>query len=82
MVVKEALHNVVKHAGASIVTIAFREQDKLIVTIGDNGKGIDLQHIRPYANGIDNMKKRMESIGGQIQLLRDNGTLIIMQVPV
>jgi signal transduction histidine kinase len=82
MVVKEALHNVVKHAGASIVTIAFREQDKLIVTIGDNGKGIDLQHIRPFANGIDNMKKRMESIGGQIQLLRDNGTLIIMQVPV
>jgi signal transduction histidine kinase len=82
MVIKEALHNVVKHAGASVVTIEFKEQDILMVSIGDNGKGIDLQHIRPFANGIDNMKKRMDSIGGQIQFSGDGGTLIIMQVPV
>ena len=82
MVIKESLHNVIKHAEASVVTIEFKEEEKLKVTIGDNGKGIDIYNIRPFANGIDNMKKRIESVGGQIQLLKDGGTVIIMLVPV
>ncbi|MGZ3811893.1 MAG: sensor histidine kinase [Mucilaginibacter sp.] len=82
MVIKEALRNVLKHAGASVVTIEFKEQDKLIISIGDNGKGFDTHYIRPFANGIDNMKKRMDNIGGQIQVLNDHGTRIIMHVPV
>jgi signal transduction histidine kinase len=82
MVIKEALHNVIKHAEASTVTITFKEQEQLLVSIIDNGKGIDLDHIRPFANGMDNMKKRMESIEGRVQIVKNGGTVIILQVPI
>ena len=83
MVIKEALHNVIKHAGAKTVTIEFREQqNKLEVCLRDDGKGIDMDNIRPFANGLENMKKRMESVGGQTAIFKDNGTVIIMQVPL
>jgi signal transduction histidine kinase len=82
MVIKEALHNVIKHAEATVVRIEFTAKSQLTVTIQDDGKGIDFNNIRPFANGIDNMKKRMESIGGQIRVSNDNGTFITAQVPV
>jgi signal transduction histidine kinase len=83
MVIKEALHNVIKHAHAKTVTIEFKErQDQLEVCINDDGTGIDVDNIRPFANGLENMKKRMESVGGQIAIFKDNGTAIIMHVPL
>jgi signal transduction histidine kinase len=83
MVIKEALHNVTKHAGAKTVTIEFKEEQRqLKVYISDDGKGFDTANIRPFANGLENMKKRMESIDGQIEIFKDNGTNIIMQIPL
>jgi signal transduction histidine kinase len=82
MVIKEALHNIIKHAGATIVTIEFKIEQQLSVSIKDNGKGIDTGNIRPFANGLDNMKKRMDSIGGQIAIYKNNGTVIEIQVPI
>jgi signal transduction histidine kinase len=82
LVVKEALFNVVKHAGASAVTIEFKEQGMLMVTIKDDGIGIDKNNIRPFANGINNMTKRIESIGGSINICSTNGTVITIGVPL
>jgi signal transduction histidine kinase len=82
MVIKEALHNITKHAGATSVTITFKDQSILEVRIHDNGKGIDMDHIRPFANGLENMKKRIESIGGQIRIFNENGTVIMVQAPI
>ena len=33
----------------------------------DNGVGIDLEKIRQFGNGLKNIAKRMESIGGTYQ---------------
>lgn len=85
LVIKEALRNIVKHAGATEVIIRFsRNNDKkeLTVSIADNGKGIDLTNIRPFANGLENMKKRMADINGQILIESNNGTDISITVPV
>jgi signal transduction histidine kinase/sugar lactone lactonase YvrE len=85
LVIKEALRNIVKHAGATEVSISFArntEKNKLTVIITDNGKGIDIKNIRPFANGLENMKKRMADINGDFSIKNENGTEISIMVPV
>ncbi len=77
LVVKEALQNVVKHAGASQVHIILsKEPDGFSLVIHDNGKGIDLNNIRQFANGLKNMKKRMNDVDIEFAIENDNGTRI------
>ncbi len=82
MVIKEAIHNVVKHADASIVQIHFFQTKQVEVLISDNGKGIDLNNIRAFANGINNMKERIETVGGSFEIRNNLGTEIKISLPV
>jgi signal transduction histidine kinase len=41
LVTKEAVHNIIKHAGASFVAMTIEVNGELSVTITDNGRGID-----------------------------------------
>jgi signal transduction histidine kinase/ligand-binding sensor domain-containing protein len=82
LILKESLHNVVKHAKATTVTITFTVQENLVVTIADNGKGIDIENIRPFANGLENMKKRIASVGGSISIENNKGAVIYLNVPL
>jgi signal transduction histidine kinase len=65
MAVKEAVHNVIKHAGASelVVRIEFAN-NVLKILLKDDGRGFE-QSSQGGGNGLTNMKQRMESIGGQ-----------------
>ena len=78
--VKEVLHNVVKHAGATTVDITVTISRDLCILIHDDGKGIDLDSIRRFGNGLNNIKKRMTEIGGHAMFKNDNGTSVILQV--
>jgi signal transduction histidine kinase len=79
LVVKEALHNVVKHSGAKEVAMNFFQEGKRIqFTIHDNGKGIDPEKINTFGNGLRNMKKRMEDLGINYKIENKNGTLITL----
>lgn len=63
---KECLHNVVKHAHASKVTVLAQSSDNGVrICIHDNGQGFDPELVRSHGNGIYNMQKRMEQIGGE-----------------
>ncbi|MCZ2458047.1 MAG: histidine kinase [Chitinophagales bacterium] len=79
---KEALNNVLKHSGASSVSIDIAVNPNLRIRIVDNGKGIDMDHIRRFGNGLKNMSKRMEDIGGSFQIENNNGTLVTLQSPL
>jgi signal transduction histidine kinase len=67
LVVKEALHNVLKHARASEVTVAVTESAGVLeIAIADNGCGFDAatsSESRP-GDGLKNMPKRMAKVGG------------------
>jgi signal transduction histidine kinase len=78
--VKEVLHNVVKHAGATTVEITVTISRDLCILIHDDGKGIDLDSIRRFGNGLNNIKKRMTEIGGYAMFKNENGTSVILQV--
>ncbi len=86
LAVKEALHNIVKHADASevqvVVTLAGQD---LLVRIRDNGRGFSSPVPGSVASGHDgltNLQTRLDEIGGQ--LLRESqpgqGTLLVLSV--
>ena len=82
LVIKEALHNIVKHACATKVCISFELNNELSVSIHDNGKGVDTAALRRFGNGLKNMQQRMESIGGTFEIINNDGTTIHLQCPV
>jgi len=64
MIYKEGISNVIKHAGATKVEIKiFKEKNKLVLTILDNGKGFDT-NARNSGNGLKNIKERAKSFKG------------------
>lgn len=83
LVAKEALNNVVKHSGASEVTIQLRlkeveftgksEKLALTLTIQDNGKGFATSEDAASGNGLLNMRKRIESTGGCLEVHSEMG---------
>lgn len=79
--VKESLHNVVKHARAGTVTIHITIGKNLEVVIHDDGVGIDHGNIRPFSNGLSNIQKRMEEVGGNVEFENNKGTKVTLKVP-
>jgi signal transduction histidine kinase/streptogramin lyase len=70
---KEALHNVVKHSGATEVSLALAMAESgFSLTLRDNGRGFSPDHLpapRPgHGNGLKSMRQRLEKIGGLCDL--------------
>ena len=80
--VKESLNNVVKHAKATSVKIEILINDELIIRIVDDGVGIDLTHIRQFGNGLQNITRRMKSIGGVFKIENHQGTTTTLILPI
>lgn len=74
LVVREALNNVVKHAGASTVSMRVELKDGLLrVVVADDGRGFDPGDVQADSNGVLNMRERMAEIGGQWQIAGEPG---------
>jgi signal transduction histidine kinase len=80
--VKECLHNIVKHAGATKTVLTICLKDQLIISIHDNGHGIDWKKTRPFSNGIMNIKKRMKEAGGTVEFKNEEGTMVVLKIPL
>ncbi|MGK2862037.1 MAG: 7TM diverse intracellular signaling domain-containing protein [Chitinophagaceae bacterium] len=80
--VKETLNNLLKHSHATELKIDFQIGKSLSIIISDNGVGIDLQKIRQFGNGLKNIAKRMESIGGSFKIESNDGTITTLQLPL
>jgi signal transduction histidine kinase len=84
LIFKEAINNIVKYSNADEVSIELSCQaDNLILNIIDNGIGFDERNIKS-GNGLGNMRKRTESLGGEIKIDSKNqeGTQIRLKIPV
>lgn len=76
LVIKEALNNVLKHAGASEVRLGITVFDSgLSVVIEDNGCGFDVSTMMAGrdGNGLKNMRKRVEDLGGTLSMVSEPG---------
>jgi signal transduction histidine kinase/ligand-binding sensor domain-containing protein len=82
LTIKEALHNIVKHAKADNVIVNIEIDKNLRIAIQDDGAGFDGGNIRPFSNGLNNMQKRMKDILGKLEIIHGNGTTIVLSVPL
>jgi signal transduction histidine kinase len=82
LTVKESLHNVVKHAAATKVEIEFNVNDSLAVRIKDDGRGFKSMPNYQGGNGLLNMKKRIEQLGGSMNLTNGDGVTLQFSVPL
>lgn len=82
MVIKEAIHNVVQHAHAKVVTIHMESYpDKIIMEIADDGVGLPPPDRLLPGNGLENMKSRAAGIGGTCEFLKpDSGRGLIVRL--
>ena len=80
--VKEVLHNIVKHSKAKNVSIAivFAEQTWTI-EIRDDGIGFEPTHKNYSSNGLANITKRIETVGGIVTWKVINGTEVKFTLP-
>lgn len=87
---KEALNNVVKHAAAKEVSLTVTaDESSLNIEIADDGRGLsaakagppDVDRLSP-GNGLQNMRDRMEEIGGVFSISDrpGGGTLVAFRL--
>lgn len=85
LTIKESLHNIAKHAWCNTVTITIKEHVQAFdVTITDDGKGFDPEKVRLFANGITNMRNRVEQAGGTFLVISEpgKGASMLITMPV
>lgn len=82
-VLREALSNVVRHAGASEVEVVLRAIDGVVeLTVRDDGRGVE-GTVRPAGLGLVNLRERARTLGGDLEVgPRDGGgTTLVWRVP-
>ena len=85
-IVQELLNNIIKHAHAGNAIVQFiRDENRLSVTVEDDGKGFDVNSIETDKHtGIENIKSRVAYLSGTIQIesMPDTGTTVMMDFPL
>ena len=82
---REALANVVKHAGASTASVRVEPGiDKVVVEIRDDGHGFDPAGHHPGHYGLESMQGRADAIGARLTIssAADAGTLVRVETSV
>jgi signal transduction histidine kinase len=83
LVVKEAVHNAIKHSKASDITLSVQIGHYLAISITDNGTGFNTELNKLTGNGLNNYKKRMLLLKGTVTLESGpKGTTVTFQVPL
>lgn len=69
-IIQELLNNAVKHSGASIILAqVIRQQDRVTITIEDNGKGFDTANLEQMRTaGLRNISSRVNYLHGSLDI--------------
>jgi signal transduction histidine kinase len=84
-IVQEALTNVIKHAGATRVTIMLVQKGNAVsLIVQDDGAGFDPQDVREGGLGLTGMRERVSLLGGRLSVesTEGAGTMLSAEVPV
>lgn len=78
LVLREAVTNIVRHAGASECSIEVSTaKDSTRLVIADDGRG----DIRQEGNGLRGMRERVRELGGSLSLESHRGTRLRIELP-
>jgi signal transduction histidine kinase len=81
LVVKEAVHNIIKHSGADKIKVTITFKEKLVITVSDNGKGMNSENYIA-GNGWKNMQQRMKKLNGVFLVKKEEGLTLIFEIPI
>jgi PAS domain S-box-containing protein len=85
-IVQEGLTNILRHAQATRVSVAMKEEDGILVLkMSDNGRGITPAEVSNKKSlGLLGMRERAHLIGGQVDIagLEGGGTTLHVRVPL
>jgi signal transduction histidine kinase len=80
---REALQNVATHANATEARVTLQlDDDSLVIIITDNGRGFDAERAGSEGNGLSNIRRRLDDIGGRAEIISapGNGTTVRLVV--
>jgi signal transduction histidine kinase/Flp pilus assembly protein TadD len=83
-IIQEGVNNALKYAEPSKIELSVEQKEqKLKLIINDNGKGFDEDEVE-FGNGLFNMEKRAEAIGGSFELHAaiGEGTSLVLEIPM
>jgi signal transduction histidine kinase len=83
-IVREALHNIIKHSGSDhALCRIIVEAEQLTLAITDQGEGFDPQALVGNGYGLRGMQERAEALGGRLKINSQAGvgTAISIQIP-
>jgi signal transduction histidine kinase len=83
-ILQESLQNCIKHAAASSIYVAFEiKEDKMVITIQDNGRGFDTAKSKKGI-GHKNIKSRVNKIKGRwyLRSAPGIGTTVLLEIPL
>jgi len=73
-IIQELLNNIVKHANASEALVQLmRQDDRLSITVEDNGKGFDPSTVSTRGAGLSNVRSRVDYLKGEMDLRSEPG---------
>jgi len=88
-VLQEALTNVLKHAGATRITVSTHIEEatgRAVISVADDGHGFVRETtagVRPRGRGLENMRRRAEAVGGSIAIdSGPGGTRVALSLPL
>lgn len=85
LIYKEILHNIIKHAQATDLDIISEiNENKLTLTVKDNGIGFNPESIESDGIGLQSMQRRAASVNGSLEISTKpgRGTAVTLSVPI
>lgn len=82
---QEALHNIVKHAGAQHAWVELQSRaGSVVMTVRDDGAGFDPAEPRPGHLGLRTMEDRAAEVGGRLAVRSapGAGTTVRIELPL
>lgn len=85
-IIQELINNTIKHANATeIIVQLFKEDNKLNITVEDNGKGFDVKNINNFKGaGWTNIINRVNYLKGKTDVVSNEkeGTSVNIEIPL
>jgi signal transduction histidine kinase len=82
-IAQEALHNAIRHAGATRVALRLATDDgRLVLEVRDNGNGFDPESpaLRAQRLGLTSMEQRARRLSGRLEITSEPGTGTVVRV--
>jgi signal transduction histidine kinase len=85
LIFKECVHNIARHSGCAQAAVDLTVADEwLTLKVSDDGRGFDPAAKPARGRGLENIRRRARSLGGNLEVnaVPDRGVTVVVRVPL